>query len=355
MLNSQPKDDSTERNLWDELREEIQHELQQAQEELSEINLMLEQSQGEVNKLAQRHGTVSTQLQQVQQQIEALPRADIRAAYDAALESQQRLFLMRGQLDKLQSDRSHLEHYKSLLERINRGIELGQPQLSRPKGSTDADQLVEMMIEAQETERQRLARQMHDEPAQALSNFILQTEIVLRLFDLDQAKAREELTSLKTAAMDTFQKVRGFIFDLRPMMLDDLGLNPTLNRYIESYKERPGLDVRLVVSGLEQRLEAYQEVMIFRAVQELVGNAARHSQASQINVVIEGLENEVRVTVEDNGKGFEVGRALERGVGLKLIRDRVELMNGNMEINSETDRGTRVTFFIPATKTKVFA
>ena len=102
-----------------------------------------------------------------------------------------------------------------------------------------------MIINAQEAERQRLSRQMHDGPAQAMSNFILQTEIAMRLLDVDAAQAKEELGNLKAAAMGTFQKVRNFIFELRPMMLDDLGLVPTVRKYVDAFKDQTGLDISL--------------------------------------------------------------------------------------------------------------
>ena len=86
---------------------------------------------------------------------------------------------------------------------------------------------------------------MHDGPAQALSNFILQTEIAMRLFDIDQEKARQELITLKNSATSAFQQVRDFVFELRPMMLDDLGLVPTLKRYVEAFKEQTNTSVRL--------------------------------------------------------------------------------------------------------------
>ena len=117
---------------------------------------------------------------------------------------------------------------------------------------------VEQIIEAQEEERRKISRQIHDGPAQALSNFILQTEIALRLFDIDVGKAREELTSLKASATSTFSHVRDFIFDLRPMMLDDLGLIPTVRRYTDAFKEKTGLNLTLVVTGTERRLESHR-------------------------------------------------------------------------------------------------
>jgi len=226
----------------------------------------------------------------------------------------------------------------------------------RQKGSGANLPNIEMLIDAQEAERQRLARQMHDGPAQALANFILQTEIAVRLFDMDQAKAREELINLKASATSAFQKVRDFIFELRPMMLDDLGLSPTLSRYMEAFKEQTGSEVRLNVSGLEQRLESYIEVMIFRAIQELINNSITHGQASQVRVQVDASELEVRISVEDNGKGFDTGILGEGGgLGLKLIKDRVDMLGGKIDIHSAIGKGTHITFQVPARKTAVFA
>jgi two-component system, NarL family, sensor histidine kinase DegS len=346
-----------EPNVWDTLKEECRSELDQSKRELKEISLMIEQSQLEVAKLQQRNASISTHLQQIQAQFDSMSKADIRMAYDSALDAQQRLFVMRGQIDKLQSDQTHIERYLAILERVQQAMESGgMKQDGRKAGMSAMAQTVEMIIQAQEAERGRLARQMHDGPAQALSNFILQTEIAMRLFDLDQVKAKEELSSVKSAASTTFQKVRDFIFDLRPMMLDDLGLAPTLNRYVETFKEQSGIEVRLTSTGMEQRFESYLEVMVFRAIQELLSNIARHSQASQVKLQVDSSETAVRVSLEDNGKGFEVDKVEEQGgMGLKLIRDRVQMLGGTMEVHSVIGQGTHILFQIPTAKTAVFA
>jgi two-component system sensor histidine kinase DegS len=206
-----------------------------------------------------------------------------------------------------------------------------------------------MLVNAQETERQRLSRQMHDGPAQALSNFILQTEIAMRLMDVDTGQAREELNNLKSSAMSTFQKVRNFIFELRPMMLDDLGLAPTIRRYADAFKEQTGLDVSVTVTGHERRLEPYLEVMLFRAMQELLGNAARHSQATLVKVILDMGDDRIRVSVDDNGKGFDPD-SIQQGnsLGLKLIRERTEMLGGSFEIDSAVGKGARILFAVPA-------
>jgi two-component system sensor histidine kinase DegS len=217
-------------------------------------------------------------------------------------------------------------------------------------GSAPVETL-ELLIQAQEAERLRLSRQMHDGPAQALSNFILQTEIAMRLFDMDQVKAREELTNLKENSTAAFQQVRDFIFDLRPMMLDDLGLVPTLKKYIEAYKEKSGVDLRLGVIGSERRFESYLEVMIFRAVQELLGNAVHGRDANQIKVQLDIDPASVRVDVEDNGRGFELQELeADSGMGLKVIKDRVEMLGGLFKMSVLDGQGGQVSFQVPTSR-----
>jgi len=334
---------------WTTLKGQIQTELDQYRRELKEVVLMLEQSQLEVSKLAQRNASITAHLQQTQAQFDSMPRADIRMAYDSALDAQQRLFVMRGQAEKLQSDQVHLSKYIELIENVLKAFEGGTPGAKPASGATATVHTVEMIIQAQESERQRLSRQMHDGPAQALSNFILQTEIAMRYFDMDQQKAKEELGNLKLSATSTFRKVRDFIFELRPMMLDDLGLVPTLKRYVDALKDQSSIDVRFSVTGRERRLESYQEVMIFRSVQELLSNAIRHSQASLIRVQIDMDETIIKVSVDDDGKGFDFeSEQVEGGMGLKVIRDRTEMMDGSIEIDSVAGQGSRITFQLPA-------
>jgi two-component system sensor histidine kinase DegS len=339
----------SEPSALEALKKSLEEQLEQSRRELKEIGLMLDQSQQDVNKLAQRNASITAHLQQVQSQFESLPRNDIRMTYDAALDAQQRLFVMRGQLEKLQSDQAHLKVIVSTIERVLPLLEGNLPKESRAGNQMATVETVEMVIQAQEAERQRLSRQMHDGPAQALSNFILQTEIAMRLFDIDQVKAREELSNLKVSATGTFQKVRDFIFELRPMMLDDLGLAPTVKRYIDALKDQAGIEFHLSVSGTDRRLEPYLEVMVFRAIQELTHNAIRHSQATQVNIQLDLDDNNVKVNIEDNGKGFDQSSVDDRhNMGLKIIRERVEMLGGTFNLDTAEGKGTRISFQVPA-------
>jgi len=337
-----------EKSETEQLQEGVAGQLAQSKQQYQEIVMLHEQSELEVNKLTQRNATATANLQRVQTQFERIPREEIRAAYDGAMDAQQRLFVLRGQVEKLLSDRDHLRQKIELLEMVDNLLSQKPVSIKDPKGASATVELLEMLIQAQEAERLRLSRQMHDGPAQALSNLILETEIAMRLFDINKEQAYQELGTLRDSASKTFQQVRDFIFDLRPMMLDDLGLIPTVKKYVEAIEGTSASSIKFGVTGTERRMEPYLEVFIFRAVQELLRNAINHSQANQIVVELDAGESHVQVKVEDDGIGFDVQNLEdEHGMGLKLIKERVEMIRGEFDIDSQIGEGTRIAFRVP--------
>lgn len=336
--------------------EECEQEYDQTQKELKEIDLLIQQAAAEVDRLSQRNAQAASRLRQVESSFETVPREDIGEAYTTVQEVQQRLFTMRGQLEKLQSDQKNLERYSRLLERV---LEMGQPEEIEPEaevesgGETSSERVptIVRVIEAQERERRRLARQMHDGPAQSLTNLVLQAEICERLFEVDQERARGELANLKTAATSTFQKVKNFISNLRPMMLDDLGLILTLRRYVDDFREESDAGINLTVTGRERRIANYKEVTIFRVIQELLNNAIDISQATNIQINLDMGDDQVRVAVEDNGSGFDQAELTSgttaQEMGLDTLRERVEMLQGDFLVESDPGRGTRVVLEIP--------
>jgi two-component system, NarL family, sensor histidine kinase DegS len=354
------KSDPSSGDALAKFQEEIQAESDQTRRALKEVKLMLEQSQAELGKLTQRNTAITGHLQQIQGQFDTIPRPDIRTAYNSALDTQQRLLVMRSQLEKLQSDQTGMQKLLVFLEKTLSLLSEYQP-VRGIKGSgshiSGGSAILEKVIDAQEAVRQRLSTQMHDGPAQALSNFMIRVDIASRLLDIDPVKAKEELNNLKVEATRTFSSVKGFITELRPMMLDDLGLFPTVRKYVESFKEQSGIDVNLTIKGQERRLAPYLEVMIFRAVQELIGNVYHHNQDNPIKVVINLQilieDNRIIVLVSDNGKGFDL-ETLEKsdGLGLKLIRERVEMLGGTLKIDSSVGQGCKVTFHVPSLETE---
>ncbi|MCX8061286.1 MAG: histidine kinase [Anaerolineales bacterium] len=330
------------------LIEQIERLVEESRQELEESERLLIQSQQEVEKLSKKNAIITAELQKIQSHTDNFSRHELRMGYEAALEAQQRLYLMSGKVERIQSQIQRLRYQLSWLENLRNNFEHLQNYFVGYSKSFNPGEGIEMIIQAQEAERQRLSRQMHDGPAQALSNFILQTEIAMRLFEIDPVKAKEELESLRLSATQAFQKVRDFIFELRPMMLDDLGLAPTVRRYVDAMQATPGVSIQLSLSGMERRLEPYLEVMIFRAIQELLGNAVRHSQASEVRVHLDLGDTAIKVMVDDNGKGFDPEILKARtNMGIKVIRDRVEMLGGDFQLSSRIGEGTRIAFTIP--------
>lgn len=351
----------------DELLAEFEAEYRTVSARIQENQQLIDQTQLEVEQMRERNVAISAQLKRVEGNFDTIPRADIKAAYDSALDSKTRLLSMQGQLDKLKGNQEELHYVAQLLQRLLdllRGVSAGQLSSSTSGARVSSDivstggglstKAIVSMVEAQEVERQRLARQMHDGPAQSLTNFILQAEICQRLFNRDAERAEEELGNLKTAASTTFQKVRDFIFDLRPMMLDDLGLVPTIRRYVEAFQEKTGIDTQLNFLGDERRLPGHIEVMMFRSVQSIMGNARDSLGARSVSIVLDVGYETLKATIEHDGRGFDPDEVFatdggEDVFGLRTLRDRVDLVGGSLNIQSSEDDVSRYVVLLPAT------
>lgn len=337
----------------EQLVEESKKDLEETQSQLKEIDVLIQQTAAEVDRLAQRNAQAASHVRQVESVFDTVPREEIRDAYTGMQENQQRLFTMRGQLERLQSDQKNLEEHSRFLRRVIELIGQQQGELGgdAAEGESEGLPTVVRVIEAQERERQRLSRQMHDGPAQSLTNLVLQAEICERLFDMDPERARKELANLKTSVGVTFQRVKNFITSLRPMMLDDLGLVPTLRRYVDDYAEQNKIAANLTISGTEKRVANYKEVTTFRVIQELMSNARDISQASSIQIMLDMGEDRIMAAVEDNGSGYDLAELMSGPIaeemGLDTLRERVEMLQGRFQVESNPGRGTRVALEIP--------
>lgn len=336
---------------------DVADELDSVQEELREIDVKIRQSTSEVERLAKRNARLQNKVRQMEEDLSSWSRDDMRALYTAAQKAQMRLFMMRSQVEQLQNSQRQLERYEQELQRFLQLTQERPGDLALADGSGESDQggiapTITRVIQAQERDRRHLARQMHDGPAQSLTNLILQAEICERLFETDPDRGHEELGSLKNAANTTFQKVREFIFDLRPMMLDDLGLVPTFKRYINAYKPKVDFEISLQISGEERRLPDVTEITLFRAMQELLQNATNHSGAHYVQVQLDLRDSDVALIVEDDGSGFDVADVLHstgrRTVGLPALQERIEILGGELQIDSDAGRGTRTHVVVPA-------
>ena len=205
---------------------------------------------------------------------------------------------------------------------------------------------------AQEEERKRIARELHDETAQALYALNREVDNFLRSNTNLPADNAAFLRDLNKEIKQVLQEVRRFGQDLRPTLLDDLGLLATLRWLVGELKEQFGVEADITVSGIERRFSAETELTIFRVVQEALRNVERHAQASKVEVAVEFGEGQMRVSICDNGKGFDLGGSLVElprlgKLGLAGMEERVRLLGGNLRLQSEIGKGTSVEVEVP--------
>ncbi len=349
------------REELESVRETYKTEIDRLHRELSEIEVMVRQNTTDVEKLAQREVSVSTRVRDLEVNLERYGKAEIKNFYTTAQEVQMRLQMMRGQLEQLQTKQKAMQERLELISEFVEVLDgiLGSDVVdaqavaaNSQSGGGDTN-LITSIIEAQEDEKERISLQMHDGPAQSMSNLVLRAEICQRLLDRDPVQASSELTSLKTSINTTLQDIRKFIFDLRPMTLDDLGLVPTIRRFGSEFGESNNLEVNIMVHGLEGRLPSHYEITLFRFIQEALNNIAKHAEAHQARVLINTSDNALQVIVEDDGNGFHVQETMadeskRRNKGMASMRQQIEvLLRGEFEIESAIGRGTRVAATVP--------
>ncbi len=201
------------------------------------------------------------------------------------------------------------------------------------------------IIQAQELERQRLAEEIHDGPAQVLTNAIFQVEYLDRVIDGSPRTAHAELSFLRTMLRDGLDEVRGFIAELRPPAVD-VGLAQALSEQGEDFAGRHGIAVDVSVNGIDGRLTPDEKASVLRIVQEALQNVRKHSAASQVRIGVEAGQ----LVIGDNGRGFDVMRlasGASRNFGLQFMRERAELMQSTLRIESRQGEGTRILLRLP--------
>lgn len=204
-------------------------------------------------------------------------------------------------------------------------------------------------LQAQEDERRRLARDVHDGPAQVLANAIFELGYCKRLLGQDADRAEAGLERLEGDLRTSLAEVRQFIHDLQPGAVAEVGLATTLQKYLDDYAARTSVNARLDVEPGLPRLPAPVELGVFRIVQEALQNVRKHSQARAVEVRLARLDEALAVTVQDDGVGFdpEVVRAEGGHFGLTSMADRARLIRAEITVAGEPGRGARVSLVVP--------
>ncbi|PLR82592.1 histidine kinase [Bacillus canaveralius] len=291
---------------------------------------------------------------------------EVREAYEKAHQLQMELTMNRQHEKQLRDRRDDIERrLLGLTATIERAEHLvSQITVVMNYLLSDLKQMGEMLedaklkqdfglriIEAQEEERKRLSREIHDGPAQMLANVMMRSDLIERVYKERSAEeAIKEIRSLKQMVRSALYEVRRIIYDLRPMALDDLGLVPTLSKYLQTIEEyHKNKKITFSNVGENKRLPTKYEVALFRLVQESVQNALKHADATEISVKMEIRRSNISVVIKDDGKGFDKTIKKPESFGILGMKERVELLDGSISIHSKPGAGTIVIVQVPLT------
>lgn len=316
--------------------------------EIRELDLLIESTKTEVDRLKAREEQARARLDEARADPSRVSPEDVFASADEHSTAITRRLTMEGQLGQLQAKRKLLDRVRALIQGAQQQLtEQGASSSTGEGGAApvaDESRLLKAVVEMQEEERRRIARQVHDGPAQAMANVVLQSEIAERLYDVDRDRSRQELAALRQMVNKTLQELRSFIFELRPMILDDLGLVPTLRRYVHTLIDKHKIRIDLSSTGRDRRLPADAEIAIFRLVQDAILERTEKAQARQIAVALDWKDTSLDVSLQSDGR--EVPADGELTSGLRLS-ERVALLGGRAEGTTRPDGQVALLVTVP--------
>ncbi|TCZ76834.1 histidine kinase [Paenibacillus albiflavus] len=351
-----------------EIVEAARFERESLMKELEDINRETNHTIDQVDKLEAELRRSRMRLSEVSRDFKKFNEPDIKQAYDGTNMLQLQLTIAREKENHLRVRRNELQkRLKNTDKQIERTGAIGSQmnvvleylsgdltQVTRILESAKNRQMLGLqIILAQEEERKRIAREIHDGMAQTLANVVLRSEIAERLLAKeDYSVVKAELKELKGQVRGGLEDVRKLIFNLRPMALDDLGLVPTLRKFTQDYEEKTRIRTKFEFKGKETRLPSGMEVAIFRLMQEAFSNVYKHSKATFAELEITYDNEDITIKVMDNGVGFYTERMEQKlsngnNFGLLGMRERLDLLEGSMTIESVINEGTTIKMVIP--------
>jgi len=347
------------------IAESTRAEVQRLVEELNGLKEEINTTIAEVDKYQKLERRYRQRLMEVSRDFQQHSEHEMMDVYSRTKDVQTQLQLLQAKESQLRVRRDEIERSlkqmektieraEGLLEQVTMAINLlrgGISELSNSPGSKQ--EIAQRIIKAQDEERKRIAREIHDGPAQNLANIVLRLEIAEKLLALDPDRVRAEITDLKSLVRSNLQDIRRIIFNLRPIALGKDSFVSALEKYLLNFQENYSIVCDFQVKGKEKRLLPELETALFRSVQESMSNIAKHSRADWARVLVEFDEGQIIIQITDRGIGFKAEEVLANPgehFGLIGMKERIEMFDGQMILNSAPKKGTTVKLVIPVNK-----
>jgi len=324
------------------MEQQMRQELDQSQQQAQEIRLLLGQTTNEMEKLSQREITLANRVRDMEINLDSYSRGDIRTLYNTNHEVQLRLFMMRSQAEQLESRQQNIRDYQDKLRLIldliqaqhaMSNVEMSQSEDTAARRAEGAMvpswQSAVAVVEGQEEERMRLAREIQDGPTQSLTNLLLHLEVCRHVLKRDVESGQKELDALKGMLSSTLQETRRLLGDIRPLALEELGLVEMLRRHLHEIGRTSGVETSINGGGLSATLPHHLQIALFRLLQGAVGALILPGQVGRLAVTLCSDNDRVFAEIETDGP-VAVGAPARLGayLGTPVLNRRIELLEG---------------------------
>lgn len=334
------------------LRSFLNQEILRLEEQDKETKHMFETFSYQIQEIEKRRKSVEdnfdfayeafsprSQKEKLQSEIEKLEKEK------EAVEKEQ--LLLQGQID---ANDEKIVNIKKILEGLDSVENTNKEHIQNMKENYDRILGVEI-IEGQEKERQRIARDLHDTTVQNLTAMIHKLEFCQQIVDADVIRAKIEMQLMMNTIRETVDDMREIIYNLRPMSFDDIGFKDTLLRAVEKLQKNTDTKIEFCINGDVCNMTPAYELTILRIIQEAINNTKKYAQAEKAEIILTYEENQIALEIRDTGKGFDVtsckSEQQNSGFGISMMKERVYLLNGQIEIHSEKEKGTTIKVLLP--------
>ena len=343
-------------NIVDNVRSEYEN----LKLELAMIKDQINKTIQEVDLLEKQDKIMRQKLVDVSKNFNVYSEAQVKDVYESASDMRIKFITKSNEERALKEKRTRLEKdFKKLIDTLESSEKIVN-QISIALGYLEGDVFSKLanteknselfigikILEAQESERKRIARDIHDGPAQHMANVVMKVDICKKIIQRDVEEGFRELEDLKESVKVALKEVRNIIFDLRPMSLDDLGLNQTIAQTVKIISEETGLNIELKLKPMKNEIESIIQVAVYRIIQEVFNNIKKHAKAIDVVVKLDYGTKYLMLIISDDGIGFNVEETLKSvktkgsSYGLIGILDRVNQLQGEINIDSSKKMGT---------------
>jgi two-component system sensor histidine kinase DegS len=347
-----------------EINQDCENHCLRLETEIQGINKQIQQVIETVDKLQILERQARIRLMEVSRRFDTMTETDIKKAYENAQAMQIKLQEAQQEEQYLQLRRQELENQIRQYRRINKKADSllhnASLALKLMQGSSDKlsdtiekvnrkNQLELWIVEMQEAERRKIARELHDGPAQSLASMLIRLDLVMHMLPEKDHEIRHEIQNIKAIGSESITDVRSIMYDLKPYLMHEQGLHATLKDYFNEYEAKYSFFIDYVTFGQQRQYDLALEVGLLRMVQEAITNVRKHAGVNKALVKFEDNGSHLTLVIKDEGKGFDFGeiRQQRESYGIVGMQERVKIFGGELEIFSRPGEGAQIIIKVP--------